>query len=356
MVKPAERLSGLTIGTGWLVDNLVPRGAGETGGCFSIGYTCTHGDGRKGFLKALDFSRALSSSDPIAALQVMTAEYDFEREVLRICEPMSRIVVALEFGTQVVGDPAKAEIVPFIVFELAEGNIRAQAVRAKLTTPTQSMRLFHQVVAGARQLHGREIAHQDIKPSNVLVFGNKDAKLGDLGRAIRKGRPTAHDHGFPGDPRYAPPECLFGFSHSEFTVRRLSSDLFLLGSVGTFILTGAPFSATLVAELPSALHPSRWHGTYAQALPHVRLAFDQAMRRLEDGLRQQMPLFDSEGYREDLMALFRWLMDPDPELRGHPRTRAINSHSGNPFDLERVLTALDVLTGKVAMAERKAKA
>jgi hypothetical protein len=49
-------------------------------------------------------------------------------------------------------------------------------------------------------------------------------------------------------------------------------------------------------------------------------------------------------------------MDPDPELRGHPRTRAINSHSGNPVELERVLTALDVLTGKVAMAERKAKA
>lgn len=356
MVKPAEQLNGLTIGSGWIVGPVVPRNAGDTGGFFSVGYNCVHKDRRQGFLKALDFSTALASPDPISALQAMTAEYEFEREILQICESLSRIVVALEFGTHNLGDPARAEIVPYIVFELADGNIRSQSVRAKLSTPTQSMRLFHQVAAGTRQLHSREIAHQDIKPSNVLMFGDGQAKLGDLGRSIKRGRPTAHDNGFPGDRRYAPPECMYDYAHAEFAVRRLSSDLFLLGSIGTFILTGVPFAALLVAEIPSRLHPATWRGPYVQVLPHVRLAYDQALQKLEDALRAQLPAFDGAGYGGSLMEVFRWLLDPDPLLRGHPRTRAMNSSGGNPFELERVLTALDVLCGKVAIAERKARA
>ena len=355
MARPAEQLDGLTIGSGWTVGSIVPRKAGDTGGCFSVGYSCVHKDKRQGFLKALDFSTALASADPISALRIMTAEYDFEREVLQICESLSRIVVALEFGTHNLGDPARAEIVPYIVFELADGNIRSQSVRAKLSTPSQSMRLFHQVAAGTRQLHSREVAHQDIKPSNVLMFGNGQAKLGDLGRSIIRGRPTAHDNGFPGDCRYAPPECMYGHTPTEFTVRRFSSDLFMLGSIGAFILTGAPFAALIAAEIPSSLHPTTWHGPYTQVLPHVRLAYDQALRKLEDALRTQLPAFDGAGYGDDLMEVFRWLLDPDPLLRGHPRTRAMNSSGGNPFELERVLTALDILCGKVAIAERRAR-
>lgn len=356
MVRPAEQLQGLTIGSGWSVGSIVPRQAGDTGGCFSVGYSCTHPDNRQGFLKALDFSTALASPDPISALQIMTAEYDFEREVLQLCQSLSRIVVALEFGTHNLGDPARAEIVPYIVFELADGNIRSQSVRAKLSTPVQSMRLFHQVAAGTRQLHSREIAHQDLKPSNVLMFGDGQAKLGDLGRSILRGRQTAHDNGFPGDRRYAPPECMYGFTPTEFAVRRFSSDLFLLGSIGAFILTGAPFAALLAAEIPSSLHPATWQGSYADVLPHIRMAHDKALRRLEDALRIQLPAFDGAGYRESLMDIFRWLLDPDPSLRGHPRTRAMNSSSGNPFELERILSALDVLCFKVAIAERRAAA
>ena len=109
MLKPAEQLNGLTIGSGWIVGPIVPRNAGDTGGFFSVGYNCVHEDKRRGFVKALDFSTALASADPISALQIMTAEYDFEREVLKVCESLSRIVVALEFGTHNLGDPGRAE-------------------------------------------------------------------------------------------------------------------------------------------------------------------------------------------------------------------------------------------------------
>jgi serine/threonine protein kinase len=50
----------------------------------------------------------------------------------------------------------------------------------------------HHVATGLQQLHFSEIAHQDVKPANILVTENQTAKIGDMGRAHRHAVPMNH--------------------------------------------------------------------------------------------------------------------------------------------------------------------
>ena len=90
-----------------------------TGGHFSQGYIVENTDGRQGFLKALDYSRALRSKDPARALQAMTAAFNFERDILEECgqKNLSRIIRAIGAG-KVHLDPQLPEtLVEYLVFE-----------------------------------------------------------------------------------------------------------------------------------------------------------------------------------------------------------------------------------------------
>ena len=53
--------------------------------------------------------------------------------------------------------------------------------------------VLHQTALALLQLHQQSIAHQDVKPSNVLLFGADKLKLGDLGRSSLRGKPAPHD-------------------------------------------------------------------------------------------------------------------------------------------------------------------
>ena len=68
MEPPAYRLKGLDLQEGWHVEERIEPPPGATGGNFSCGYRVRRSDGARGFLKALDFSRALREKDPARAL------------------------------------------------------------------------------------------------------------------------------------------------------------------------------------------------------------------------------------------------------------------------------------------------
>ena len=83
-MTPAQQLEGLTLANGWVVGPLIPKPAGHTGGHFSCAYSVTHPDGRTAFLKAMDYTSALASADPAAALNALTSAFLFERDVLQV--------------------------------------------------------------------------------------------------------------------------------------------------------------------------------------------------------------------------------------------------------------------------------
>ena len=85
MTTPAQQLLGMTIPGGWtVVEHLQPK-QGATGGCFSEGYIVQSAKGTKAYLKALDYSSAMSAPDPARMLQWLTEGYNFERDVLNKC-------------------------------------------------------------------------------------------------------------------------------------------------------------------------------------------------------------------------------------------------------------------------------
>ena len=93
MNNPAEMLEGLTLDGNWKVLSKVERGPKATGGCFSFGYIVESPRGNKGYLKALDYSKAIQSPDPANMLQSMTEAFNFERTLCEKCITIDKVVL-----------------------------------------------------------------------------------------------------------------------------------------------------------------------------------------------------------------------------------------------------------------------
>ncbi|KAG7217442.1 hypothetical protein INR49_021610 [Caranx melampygus] len=80
-----------------------------------------------------------------------------------------------------------------------------------------AFRLAYEVALGMNFLHVRKFVHQDLKPSNVLLTENFNAKLADFGLSIVSAsakdseRQTTGDVG--GTYKYMPPEALLDISY-----------------------------------------------------------------------------------------------------------------------------------------------
>ncbi|MCG5443362.1 protein kinase [Micromonospora sp. NIE79] len=340
----AENLLGLKLDGGWRVLKKIEPGPTATGGNFCTGYLVENEDGSQGFCKALNLARALTSPDPARLLEELTKAYNFECEVLEKCADakMSRVVLAV--GKGVVEVPGfYFPRVNYIIFERADGDIRAALNSAAHLDIAIRLRCLHHVATGLQQLHQRHIAHQDLKPSNILVFSHQTQpepvvnKISDLGRATDRAIPARHDQfGIAGDPSYAPPEQLYGDTPTDFGARRLACDLYQLGSLIAFMFTGVSINALLFQELHPMHTWRNWTGTYNEALPYVRDAFGRAVGRISSDMPHQI--------KTDVAELIGYLCEPDPHLRGHPVSR--RQQAGNPYSLVRFISRLDLLTRK----------
>lgn len=334
--RPAEDLLGETLDGGWIVDRKVTPGPSATGGNFSVGYTVRHPDRGEAFLKALDFSRALRAPDPTVALQAQTAAYNYEVRVLDKCRDaqMSRVVVSLAKGNH----PGNGVIpVPYLIFERADCDVRGYLDATSGFDSAWALRMLHQVAVGLNQMHGHQIAHQDMKPSNVLMFGGDESKIGDVGRADYQGHAAPHEAlEFAGDPQYAPPELLYGQVDPDWEIRRRACDLYHLGSLILFFFADASTTPAIKSKLAAAHHPGAID--YSTALPFIQNAFSDVADDLENSLVGEA--------RDDLVLAFRELCDPDPTLRGHPKARA---SLGSNYSLGRYISQFNLLARQAEM-------
>jgi serine/threonine protein kinase len=351
VVSPAEELLGSELDDGWRVVGKYERDQRSTGGNFCVGYRVEHPDGRKGFCKALDYFGALMrAGDPAIALEAMTASFNFERDILRKCDEfgMSRVIRILDSGT--VRPEGSAFPVSYLIFEFAEFDTRKELDEVNDLEAALRLRTLHHVATGLKQLHTFRIAHQDLKPSNVLIVEScvehRNCKLGDLGRATDAQVSAAHDDfAIAGDPSYAPPEQLYNATPVDFGPRRFACDLYHLGSLAMFMFTSLPMNAHLAQHL----HPSHkwtvWTGSYDEVMPYVQAAFGESLAALQE----QCP----PAIADRLTTLVRYLCEPDPLRRGHPsQTR----NGANPYALERIVTELDLLARRAGMRVQGKKA
>ncbi len=315
---------------------MIEPGSDATGGNFSCCYIVTNENGTSAFLKALDFSSALRAPDPAKALQSLTEAYNFERDLLARCgaRRMDRIVKAIADG-KVTVDFSDLGIVQYLILETADRDLRSQLSAMKQVDLAWKLRALHHMATGLMQLHGSGIAHQDLKPSNVLVFdGGRISKLADLGCASVRGSACPRDdRAFAGDPRYAPLESLYGHQDPEWGSRRLGCDVYLLGSMVVFMFTGLSMTALIASKLQPPFIWENWQGSYAEVLPYMREAFGRAVTTFGE----EVP----EGIlRDELTLIVQALCDPDPSRRGHPLNRLGVS---SPLSLQRFVTRFDLL-------------
>jgi len=261
---------------------------------------------------------------------------------------MDRIVIALDSGEERLG-PGLHDVVPYLVFELAEGDVRRQmktiGTRVRLAW---WLRALHHVAVGLHQLHSKRITHQDLKPSNILSFGEESGfKLGDLGRSTCEDRRGPFDElAFPGDKTYAPLEILYSFIIRDAFERRCCCDAYMLGSMIFFFGLGLGATQLSLRRLPRENWPymygGGWQGSYPTLVPLLQNVFSDMLTELKVAL--------GEGkVADELVTCASQLCNPDPSLRGHPLTRA---RGGSMYSLERYISIFDRLAARAALEAR----
>ena len=77
-----------------------------------------------------------------------------------------------------------SEIPSFIVTEICEGGDLISQIQAREHFDDQQTKYyFRRMVEGVEYLHSKGIAHQDLKPENMLLDKNYNLKLCDFGLA-----------------------------------------------------------------------------------------------------------------------------------------------------------------------------
>lgn len=128
---------------------------------------------------------------------------------------------------------------PFIAMELLRGPdlnacVRENGPRGWLN----SSRYILQTARALAHAHHRKLIHRDVKPGNIMLNGNDQVKLVDLGLAVMAMGPSTDE---PQDPNiagtlpYMAPEQA-----RSLAAATAASDIFSLGATWFYLLTGKP--------------------------------------------------------------------------------------------------------------------
>ncbi len=338
----ASRLVGKKIDK-WFVKKKRKKTSYDNSGFWSTCYTVENDKGERAFLKAYNYVYAFggraSSAD---ILKNMTENYTYERDLLQFCaeHKMKRVVVAIDSGEYI--ENGEIIPVPYLVFEIAQGNLK---VYRAMRNPdlTWKLRAFHGALVGLAQLHRAKIVHQDIKPSNILIFGNDIAKISDLGSATQfNNESNWTKDGHDGDVRHAPIELLYGYFSPDWDTRRLSADLFMMGGLLTYMVSDSNFLALLYTKLPDSHKHFKFGGTFNQALPFIMNAYYETLEEIKGLVIDEI--------RDELMGIIAELSHPIPEKRGNPQNLSIVTHK--PYSLERYISVIDRISKKISWLQK----
>ncbi|RME86197.1 MAG: serine/threonine protein kinase, partial [Planctomycetota bacterium] len=135
----------------------------------------------------------------------------------------------------------------YIVLEYVEGETLREKILQHHTIPIpMAIKIFQQVVQGLAAAHGEGFIHRDIKPDNIMIDQEGNAKITDFGLA--KGR-TIDAHitqtgQILGTPYYMSPE------QAQTSKLDQRSDIYSLGVTMYYALTGrVPFEGATPIEI-----------------------------------------------------------------------------------------------------------
>ena len=105
MMVAAQELEGKILKSGWLVKKRITRRKTDTGGNFSVCYEVEK-NGKKCFLKAIDFSKYLAfKPDGVSVIDLlskMTSDFKYERDLSNFCQErrVTKVAFVIESGEE----------------------------------------------------------------------------------------------------------------------------------------------------------------------------------------------------------------------------------------------------------------
>jgi hypothetical protein len=346
-VLGAEALLGVTIAGRWKLEEKFHEGKPESGGNFGVGYTALDlKDNTWRFVKVVDFRSRLRDMSQLRQLLEMA---EFEVIMQKACVRMSKVVRMAAHGQLAFRTPGSTDPYNFLclILERGDGDIKSHVDFKPDRSPYWKLWVLREVALATVQLERANLAHNDIKPSNVIRFpsnGNRhNIKLGDVGRAVTKaGNGPFDGYHWAGDPRHKPLETLYGWTEPEWQNRHTAADAYMLGNLACFLFSGASLTERVINSLPSGYRPGvgGFAGAYRDVLDLVRHAWNSVLET------QVVPLFPA-AVREELANIVRWLTDPDPRVRGEPAAR----RSGT-VGIDRIQSRLERLAQRALLDER----
>ncbi|WP_118952192.1 protein kinase domain-containing protein [Taibaiella helva] len=334
----AYDLVGRKLKNDWTVIKRIEQPLGSTGGFFSVCYIVER-EGVTAFLKALNFQSFFQMHPGRSIVQILneqTNAYQFEKDLLTKCKNsrLSKISMILDEGEEniegyIIGN------VPYLIFEMAEGDIRSHLNFSRDVDVVWKLKSLHNVAVGLNQLHSVEIGHQDLKPSNILLYDNKElSKIGDLGRSLCRDIPAPHDdgNGFTGDINYAPPEFLYGYIEPNWNKRVKATDLYLFGSLIVFYFTGATMTSLISKNMNIDFRWDKWSGDYWDVKDYLINSFYV-------GIKEFKSCLSNKKLADELGTVLEYCCFPYPDKRGHPKNTTV---SRNQYDFERIVSTFDL--------------
>jgi serine/threonine protein kinase len=286
--------------------------------------------------------------DRKVALKVLHQQYSDDAEYIERFRREARAVAALSHPNIVtVIDRGEHDGRQFIVFEYIDGeNLKGLIERRGPAPVTTALELAMQIARGLSFAHQQGLVHRDVKPQNILLNGDGQAKVTDFGiaRSLDVQQGMTQTGTVLGTSDYIAPEQAQGQRVDEHT------DVYSLGVVLYEMLTnevpfpGENFVAVAmrhINEEPPSIRDKR-----PDVSPRLEAAVQRAMAKRPEDRFQTMADFCSELEADLAEAQGQTVVAP---AQAPPRrARAPRRPAANPWPIILALLTLIAIGGVIA--------
>lgn len=177
---------------------------------------------------------------------------------------------------------------PYLVMELVQPDALDRMMASGPVMPATALNLGAQIAQGLKAAAEQGLVHGDVKPENILINAEREAKLADFGIAALAGAKAAANNEVWGTPYYIAPETL---RKQKVDLR---ADIYSLGGTLYHAIAGVPpFEGADAVEVMKArlLGPARPLQEVAPGCPEAVAKI--VMRMLEAEPSRRYPNYDA---------------------------------------------------------------